>query len=163
MFNLNQSIFMVASFYDVLLVNFRKEDEFDIDAHYGICDIRSIVHSKRKFYVLANKCNKLLGYYLLEVSEQERGKSCRANYIINWKSKLDIEDARLFLLRDNHDKQDSLVVSYKSIHVNTYNILLISLETKMIVYRHESEHMFEASITSILLESHDFIMFSQNG
>jgi len=42
---------------------------------------------------------------------------------------------------------------FKSIHINTYNVILVDLKTKMIIYRHESEHLWEASIRSFLLET----------
>lgn len=49
---------------------------------------------------------------------------------------------------------------YKSIYINTYNILLISLDTKMVLFRYETQHLWEASINSILLDNQDLIIFS---
>ena len=53
-----------------------------------------------------------------------------------------------------------LMVSYKSIHINTYNVLIVNLETKLIEYRYECYHLWEANIRSIMLESNDCIIFS---
>jgi len=41
--------------------------------------------------------------------------------------------------------------------------MLISLDTKMIVFRHESQHLWEAKVKSILLRSEDLIIFSHEG
>ena len=51
----------------------------------------------QKFYVLANKREKLLGYYLIEIDQQSPNK-LKPNFLINWKCKLDIGDASLFVL-----------------------------------------------------------------
>lgn len=55
------------------------------------------------------------------------------------------------------------MVCYKSIYINTYNILLINLQTKMIVYHYQSKHMWEVEIRSILLENQDLVIFSDSG
>jgi len=70
-FNEDQNILIVASFYDVLYIDIVKSVEIDIDNRFLIGDIRSIVNIDKKFYVLANKCEKLLGYYLVEIDENE--------------------------------------------------------------------------------------------
>ena len=54
----------------MLYLDIEKDQEVDIDNLYHIGDIRSVVHSNEKFYILSNKCEKLLGYYLIEVDEQ---------------------------------------------------------------------------------------------
>lgn len=55
------------------------------------------------------------------------------------------------------------MVSYKAVHINTYNVLIVNLSTRMIEYRYESYHLWEANIRSIMLENHDCIIFSQAG
>jgi hypothetical protein len=40
---------------------------------------------------------------------------------------------------------------------------MVNLDTKMIEYRHESYHLWEANIRSILLQNLDCIIFSQDG
>ena len=143
---------LVATQYDVLLVDFINEEEIDIDEMYHIGDIKCIVNFKSKFYILANKCLRMLGYYLIEIDESNPEQPV-PQYIINWKSRLDFGDAQLFFLDDDHEENQGLVVCYKSIYINTYNILLINLQTKMIVYHYESKHMWEVEIRSILLEN----------
>ena len=68
-FNEKQNIAIIATFYDVLFLNIEKDEEIDIDNLFHIGDIRSVINVNEKFYVLANKCDKLLGYYLIEIDE----------------------------------------------------------------------------------------------
>ena len=64
-FNHIQDKVLIATFYDVLFVDISGDEEVDIDNLYHIGDIRSIHYYDKKFYVLANKCERLLGYYLI--------------------------------------------------------------------------------------------------
>jgi len=54
-------------------------------------------------------------------------------------------------------------VTQKSIFINTYNVYVIDLATKRVVYRHESYHLWEASIRGLLLKNYDFIILSKDG
>ena len=146
----------------MLFLNIEKDEEIDIDNLFHIGDIRSVINVNEKFYVLSNKCDKLLGYYLIEIDENNP-KSKKPMFLINWKSKLDIGDAELYLIENKDRGELQLAVSYKSVHINTYNILMVNLDTKMIEYRHESYHLWEANIRSILLQNLDCIIFSQDG
>lgn len=161
-FNEDQNILIVASFYDVLYVDIVKSVEIDIDNRFLIGDIRSIVNIDKKFYVLANKREKLLGYYLIEIDEGEP-LATRPQYLINWKTKLDIGDAALYLLKNTARGTQQLIVAQKSIFINTYNVYVIDLATKRVVYRHESYHLWEASIRGLLLKNYDFIILSKDG
>ena len=87
---------IVSTFYDVLFVDINRKEEVDIDNLYKIGDIRSIVYTDKKFYILANKCERLLGYYLIAIDEKKPGDVTNPNMLINWKSKLDIADANLY-------------------------------------------------------------------
>ena len=62
---------IVSTFYDVLFVDINRKEEVDIDNLYKIGDIRSIVYTDKKFYILANKCERLLGYYLIAIDEKK--------------------------------------------------------------------------------------------
>ena len=63
-------------------------------------------------------------------------------YLIHWVNKLDIANCDLNLLRDE-DGTD-IVVSYKSVGINTYNVFVIDLKTKLIKYWHESNQLWES-------------------
>lgn len=49
---------------------------------------------------MANKCKRVLGYYLLEIDEHEDVKK-PGNWLLFWKAKLDISDTQMFIL-DGH-------------------------------------------------------------
>lgn len=83
----------------MLYLNISNDEEIDIDNQYHIGDIRSVVNINEKFYVLANKCDKLLGYYLIEIDEKDPTLQ-DPTFLINWKSKLDIGDAGLFMVEN---------------------------------------------------------------
>jgi hypothetical protein len=72
-FNTDQSVVMVANLNDVLYVNMSLDLHVDIDCLFQISEIRSILYSEEmgKFYILANKCQRLLGYYLIEFDEHD--------------------------------------------------------------------------------------------
>jgi len=80
---------------------------------------------------------------------------------MNWKNKLDFGDAQMFPLIENG--KACLVLCFKSVHVNNYSVIIVDLKTKMIVFRHESEHMWEASIRSFLLQTNELIILSNTG
>ena len=66
-FNDDQSICIVTSRKDILFINIETKLEVDIDEKENISDILNIVGDDKYFYVLANKKNQFLGYYLLMV------------------------------------------------------------------------------------------------
>lgn len=82
----------------MLFINIRDDIEIDIDELFHISDIRSVINLNQKFYVLANKCDNLLGYHLIEIDENYPDTK-DPKFLINWKSKLDIGDANLYLVR----------------------------------------------------------------
>ena len=61
-------------------------------------------------------------------------------FILKWKNKLDISDADVAIVRNTKKKYKELVVSFKTIYMNTYNVQVIDIssdEEKML-FRHES-------------------------
>ena len=64
-FNRDQRIVMIASFYDVVWVNLDTKREIDIDNYFLIGGIRSIINDNSTFYILSNKSKKRVGYFLI--------------------------------------------------------------------------------------------------
>ena len=62
---------MISTFYDVLYVDLHNDIEEDIDNKFKIGDIRSVVYFDGFFYILANKCDRLLGTYLISLKEKD--------------------------------------------------------------------------------------------
>jgi hypothetical protein len=140
-FNAKQDRAIIASTDDVLWVDIHAQSEADIDDIYNLGSIKSVLFVDNKFYVLANKFDKKLGYFLLELPEHKPSNSEKPKFLIKWKNKLEISDAALHLLRikrgDKEEKQE-LVVSYKSIYVNLYTVFVIEIDTGLIKFRHEN-------------------------
>lgn len=108
---------------------------------------------------MANKRKGLLGYYLIEIDEKDP-ETEKSHLLINWKSKLDIGDAAMFFIKNTEKDIDYLVLSYKSIYINAYNVLVIDLKTKLIQFRYEKYHLWEAKIAGVLLKNYEYVMIS---
>ena len=63
--------------------------EIDYDDKESISVIQNIITDDRYFYVLANKKDGKLGYYLLQIDSHNPNKKENV-YLINWSNKLDI-------------------------------------------------------------------------
>jgi hypothetical protein len=62
-----------------------------------------------------------------------------ATYFIHWSNKLDFGDCDMQVIKDkktNHVK--NIVVSFKNIGINTYNVFVYDLRTRLIKYNFES-------------------------
>jgi len=57
----------------------------------------------------------------------------------------------------------NIVVSYKSIGINTFNVFVINLEDKLIKYWHEGYQLWESPVKGFLLNSNDFLILSKDG
>ena len=85
---------------------------------------------------MANKKNGKLGFYLLALDADKPKEP--VEYLISWSNKLDIGCCDMNIMEEK-DGSVSIVVSYKMININTYNIFVIDLEHgKYIQYWHES-------------------------
>ena len=67
--------------------------------------------------------------FLLKFDERDPESK---KFIINWKNKLDIDDVNMFFLcGDNQQNPETaikeLVISYKTIFVNTFNVVVLNL------------------------------------
>lgn len=138
-FNETQEYGIVASDDDALWINLTTKDEVDIDDIYNISSIRALEMYNKKFYVLANKYQNRLGYYLLELDVEKPKPGIEPKFIIRFTNKLDISDAALHMinleredLQGNIKKKVEIVASYKINHVNKYVIHVISIESSLI-------------------------------
>ena len=60
-------------------------------------------------------------------------------------------------------QKKSIVVSYKCIGINTFNVFVIDLKTKLIKYWHEGYQLWESKVKGFLLTSNDFMILAKNG
>jgi len=137
---------------EAILLDIYNDRQIDIDDFYKISDIKACLYSKGRFYLLANKHEKIRGFFLIQIDENDpKGKN---NYfILKWKHHLEIGDADIYLLNSEskpNPKRESvtkdalaqplarkivkkmatgteIVICYKAIFINTFTILVIKL------------------------------------
>ena len=114
----------------------------DIDELYNIDHIKQVIYDleDQNFYILANKFENSHGFYIVKFNEEDPNDF---KYIMKVKNNLDIGDANIFVLRNEELLYKEIVVSYKTIHINTYMILIIDIsnvnqEMQRVNFRHES-------------------------
>lgn len=117
------------------------------------------------FYLLANQFDERLGLFVLRVNEYNPSDY---KFLIKLKNKLDIGDADLFVLRDKELQYKELVVSYKAIFINTYNIFIFDISSSsgehLTLFRHESFQLWESKIQGFMMnKSKDFVVLSRKG
>lgn len=94
-------------------------------------------------------------------------------FLLKWKNKLDLGDANVHIMRDPVAKTKEAIFSFKTININTYNLMVMDLskkahshhdsacdddENKTIIFRHESFQLWESKINGILLmKNREFI------
>ena len=95
------------------------------------------------YYILSNKFEEKLGFFIIKIEEMNPKNY---KFLIKWKNKLDIGDANIFVLRhSNRDRSQhykELVISYKTIYINTYNVTVMDISNpdsdQTTLFRHES-------------------------
>lgn len=83
----------MTSALDILYVDMTKQIEIDLDDREDVSSIQNIITGDKHFYVLANKKEARLGYYLFSVSIDDPDEE--SEYLINWTNKLDISNCDL--------------------------------------------------------------------
>lgn len=114
--------------------------EVDINDEYQIASIKSVIYDQEEkfYYVLSNKFEEKLGFFVIKVSEKDPSDK---RFLIKWKNKLDIGDPNMFILRNYESKLKELIVSYKTIYINTYNVICMDVsveDDQLMIFRHES-------------------------
>lgn len=84
------------------LRNKDKCKEIDLDELYEIGCMKEIIydHEDAVFYILANKYQEKLGFFILRINETDPEDPVKGHvFLTKWKNKLDIGDANIFVLR----------------------------------------------------------------
>lgn len=167
-FNAEQTCFVVTSKEAVWFVNTTTKKQVDLGHREEVTDIENVTVSTKndEFFVLANKSAGKLGYYLFRVKiddpEATRTEG-RAEYLIRWENKLEIANVDIQIQQDqdeNGTPETNVVVSYKCIGINTFNVFVFCLKTKLIKFWHESFQLWESPVKGFLLPSNDFLIIS---
>lgn len=153
-----------------------KPVAIDIDETFEIGAIKEIIYDveDQLFYICCNKYKGRLGFYV--VSFNEKSTDSRT-FLLKWKNKLDLGDANVHIMRDPVAKTKEAIFSFKTININTYNLMVMDLskkagveacckdsENKTIIFRHESFQLWESKINGILLNRNkEFITLNNEG
>ena len=163
--NEQQNLMIISSAEDGVYIDMQRKQEIDLDDKFNIGCIKEIIHDQedRVFYILANKYDEKLGFFLIKMSESDTNKF---SFLTKYKNKLDIGDATVSVLRDREKGYKELVLSYKTIYINTYNVHVmdISQEGQPTLYKHESFQLWESESRGLLLQNRgDFLKLSKAG
>ena len=113
---------------------------------------------------MANKFEEKLGFFVVTFNELDPYKN---RFLIKWRNKLDISDTNLSVLRNFNKGLKELIVSYKSIFINTYNVVCMDIsvdEEQTIIFRHESFQLWESESMGLLLNKNkDFVTLNKDG
>ena len=81
------------------------------------------------FYILSNKYNEKLGFFVLRMDEQNPEYKDGSRFLMKVKNKFDIGDTNIFVLRDKKKGIKELIISNKTIYINTYEIKSLDIST----------------------------------
>lgn len=127
-FSDDQTKFVMASSSSCLYVDLKKNLEIDIDQKEEVDEIMSAICVKDQFYVLANKKQRMLGFYVFIIDSNRPKDKC--HYLINRFHGLDITDCNMHYMRPQGEVDlNQMVISYKSIGINTFNIFVFDLDS----------------------------------
>lgn len=112
--------------------------EVDVDEKEELQSIQMVVCCGDKFYVMANKKYGKFGFYMFAI-EIDDPDAYEYVYLMNRVNGLAIADCDMFFMKNNggESRNDQMVISYKSIGINTFNIFVFDLMTKLIKYNFE--------------------------
>lgn len=99
------------------------------------------------YYCCANKFEEKLGFFIIKISEKNPNEFY---FLIKWKNKLNIGDPNMYIMKNKSKNYDTdikeLVISYKTIFMNTYNVINMDIsvehddqgDNQLMIFRHES-------------------------
>ena len=160
---------MISSNKDCIYTNMLTNKDIDIDEKFDIQAIKEVKydHEENSFYILANKLGGKLGFFVIKMQA-----SAPENYkfLVRWKNKLDIDDTKIVVLRDRKKGYKELCISFKTIFINTFNVMILDMKQdpkyskNSIIFRHESFQLWESKCDSALLsKNNDFIIINRDG
>ena len=118
----------------------------DLDVHFQIRNIKSVMYDyeDQSFYIMANRFKNNLGLFVIKFYEENPDEF---EFIMKFNNKLEIGDCNINILRtmglgtNKEVNYKELVLSFKMIYVNSYNITVLDISDKVnanAVFRHES-------------------------
>tara|TARA_B110000285_G_scaffold74141_1_gene85490 strand:+ start:1601 stop:2065 length:465 start_codon:yes stop_codon:yes gene_type:complete len=140
-FSNDQKYCLIATADDCMYINLIKKSEIDMDDQEGISCIKNCSVDKDYFYLFTNKKEKKLGYYFLRIPVKDPTVE-KTEYFIKWTNKLDCGDCNIDMIYEGHSKCSTThqyaILSFKSVGINTFNVLVFDVKHKLCRYWHES-------------------------
>lgn len=117
---------VIASTEDGVYVDLKQKTELDLDQRFEITALKEIIHDEEDgvFYILANKFQDKLGFFLIRMAADDPDNH---RFLTRYKNKLDIGDCSICVMRDRDEGFKELVISYKTIYINTYNVHVLDI------------------------------------
>ena len=127
--NEDQDVLLLASLEDCYWVDLRERIDVDISDLFNIANVVSLLYDPEDecFYVLSNKQCNTVGFFLTKFYANNPGQY---RFVTMWRHLLEVGDATMALSTnvDSHGAwYKELVVGYKTIYINTYNVVIIDL------------------------------------
>jgi len=74
------------------------------------------------FYILANRTEGIIGFYLMRFPVMDPGG---VKNLTMWKHNLDIDNANMYISKGNNENKRyrELIIGYKTIFINTYTVV----------------------------------------
>jgi len=150
---------------DCIYFNHEKNEMVDLDQLFGVQAIKEIEYDAedRVFYLLSNKYKDKLGVFLLRFDEDN---PLNMKFILRIKNRLEIDDADVVVIRDEVNKYKELLISYKTIYMNTYNMQVIDLisDEQWTIYKHDSFQLWESKIFGFYMhKTYDYVTINTDG
>ena len=76
------------------------------------------------YYIMCNKFQEKLGFFVLKINQMDPNT---AVFLLRWKNKLEIDDTSMYVLRDNNTGFKELIIGFKTIYINLYNLWVMDI------------------------------------
>lgn len=169
-FDQSQKFAMVASASQAIWIDLAAKKAELLDSQFSMTDFKCLMTYGDKFYLLANKLDEKLGYYLLEINTNYAADKDYV-FVIKWVNKLNIGNADLDVVRhvkvdddNNETVRSEIIISFKTIYENTYTVLVLDLSSYRILYKHNIYQLWESPVKGFLSTfAKDFIVLNKDG
>ena len=121
----------------------KTDNEMSINDEYKLELYQTVKYDpeSNSLYIIANRLEGQLGFYILNIAINDPYPGGTNSFILKWKRSLEIGDCAINILRDQKNGFKEIVISYKTIFINVYTIMVIDQNHKSgqpLMYRHES-------------------------
>ena len=109
-----------------------RKNEMSINEEYELELFQTVKYDSQSnsLYIIANRLGGQLGFYILNVRITDPYPGGRNSFILKWKRSLEIGDCAINILRDPKNGFKEVVISYKTIFINVYTIMVIDQNHK---------------------------------